>query len=122
MILRYNAFTIAWGLFIMLVTLAPGKDMPYINLWEMMFDKAAHGFVFLVLTLLMVVGFSKQSTSLKLKMEPVKYALLVSILYGLLLESIQGIIPDRSFDVKDILANTAGCFSGILLFYIIYKL
>ena len=123
MFFRYNAFTICWALLIMLLTLSPGESMPRTNLWQELlnFDKAAHFFVFSILVLLMIVGLSKQYTYEKLRRKAVVYSLSASIGYGLLIEAIQYAIPDRSFELADLLANTTGCFIGYGLFYLLYK-
>ncbi|WP_017732052.1 VanZ family protein [Nafulsella turpanensis] len=123
MFLRYNAFTICWALIILLLTLSPGESMPETDLWDelLSFDKVAHFFVFSLLVLLMIVGLTKQYSYELLRRKAVVYSLSVSIGYGLLIEAIQMVIPDRHFELADLLANTTGCFIGFGLFYLLYK-
>ena len=123
MFFRYNAFTICWALLIMLLTLSPGESMPRTNLWQelLSFDKVAHFFVFSILVFLMIVGLSKQYTYEMLRRKAVIYSLSVSVGYGFLIEAIQYTIPDRSFELSDLIANTTGCFIGYGLFYLLYK-
>lgn len=123
MFFRYNIFTICWALVILLLTLSPGESMPKTNLWAelLSFDKVAHFFVFGLLVFLMIVGLSKQYTYEWLRRKAVVCSLSVSIVYGLLIEIMQYAIPDRHFELADLLANTSGCFIGYGLFYLLYK-
>lgn len=124
MFLKYNLSTIIWAIFVLFLTLLPGKQMPDItfSLTELLkFDKVAHFFVFAVLVCLMSIGFAKQNTYATLHFKPVRHALLVSILYGIMIEIMQNYIPDRSFEVNDLIANTLGCGLGVFLFYVIYR-
>jgi VanZ family protein len=122
MFFRYNLFTIIWALLILFLVLMPGKSMPETDIWDMLsFDKLAHMFVFAILTLLMIIGFTKQYTYRTFRFSPVKYALIFSISYGIILESIQMLAPDRALEIYDYMANTIGSFTGYGLFYIIYR-
>jgi VanZ family protein len=122
MFFRYNLFAFSWSLIILMLTLAPGKDMPEVSLWDLLFDKAAHSFVFAILSFLLVVGFIKQGRFHQLKFEPIRYSLIFSIGYGVLIEIVQGFVPGRSLDWKDMLADASGALIGILLFYVVYKI
>ena len=97
--------------------------MPQTSLWEdlLSFDKVVHFFIFSVLVFLMIIGLSKQYSFLVLRKNAVSISLGVGILYGLLIELIQYLIPGRSFEITDILANTLGCFIGLGAFHLIYK-
>ena len=123
MFIRYNVFTFGWLLIVLLLTLTPGESMPRGGLWTnlLSFDKIAHFFVFCILVFLMIIGFSKQYTFEKLRLNAVTYSVVFGILYGLLIEIIQYFIPGRAIEPLDILANTIGCFIGLGIFYLIYK-
>lgn len=122
MILRYNVFTLAWALLILFLTLMPGKNMPDTGIWNFLtFDKFAHFFCFSVLVFLLIIGLTKQHTYMLLRFRAVKYSLMIGIGYGFLVESIQAFVPDRTFELGDLLANTIGCFLGVGVFYLIYK-
>jgi VanZ family protein len=100
----------------------PGKNMPDTNIWNFLtFDKFAHFFVFAVLVFLLTVGYTKQHTYVWLRFNSVKSAQLTGIGYSGLLELAQSLVPDRTFDLTDMLANTIGCFLGSILFYFVYK-
>lgn len=124
MFFRYNLFPIAWTLLIIFLTLFPGQEMPDISIWDMFsFDKFAHIFVFAVLVLLMIVGFSKQYDFTFLKKNPVRYSLLYAFLLAFFIELAQKtIIAGRGFEFMDLLADSIGILLGWLAFFIIYKL
>ncbi len=122
---KYNLPTIIWATFVLFLTLLPGNQMPDItfSLTELLkFDKVAHFFVFAVLVCLMSIGFAKQNTYSTIHFKPVRHALLVSILYGIMIEVLQSYIPERNFEINDLIANTLGCGLGVGLFYIIYRI
>ncbi len=88
----------------------------------MSFDKFAHGFVFCILSFLMIVGFTKQSTFYKLRNNAVIFGLIISITYALFLELGQLLVSGRMVEMLDAIANVLGCLSGYAVFYAIYKL
>ena len=122
MILRYNIFTIAWALLILVLTLTPGHSMPDLSIWDLLsFDRFAHLFVFCVLVFLMTIGFTKQYTFLFLRFNAAKLSFLFSFSFSLFIELLQGVIPGRSAELYDVIANSTGCLTGTLIFYLIYK-
>ncbi len=122
MILRYNLFTIAWALLILGLTLTPGESMPDLSIWDLLsFDSFAHMFVFAILVLFMSIGLTKQYSSLFLRFNARKLSFIISLGLSLLIEILQYFIPGRSGDVFDLVANSVGCLTGSLLFYLIYK-
>ena len=99
----------------------PGQQFPTLgNLFS--FDKLAHLGVFAVLVLLMIVGFTKQYTFLKLQKNAVKYSLIISLCYASILELGQSLIPDRYANIYDMAFNLIGVMIGYIFFLIIYKL
>ena len=123
MFFRYNVFTIIWLLLVLLLTLTPGENMPQTNVWHelLSFDKVAHFFMFATLVFLMIIGLTKQYTFVKLRRDAVVISLSAGVIYGLLIEIIQFLIPGRSFEFSDFAANFFGCFIGYGLFYLVYK-
>lgn len=97
--------------------------MPETSLWSelLSFDKVAHFSVFSILTVLMIVGLTKQYSYLFLRRKAINISLLTGIVYGLLIEIIQQLIPGRHFELADVIANSFGCFIGVGIFYLIYK-
>ncbi len=123
MFLRYNLLTILWAIIILVLVLLPSQNLPKIDEDSLIgFDKLIHISIFLVLVFLMIVGFIKQSIYPVLRYDAVKYALIISIGYSLVLEGGQFFSEGRTVDIYDIIANTVGCTSGFALFYVIYKL
>jgi VanZ family protein len=119
-ILRYNLFTIIWAVVILTLTLATGNthsniDQPYL-------DKVIHGVMFGVLSFLMIVGLKKQHTSSILKLQAVRYTIIICCVYGVIIELIQFMIPGRSMELMDMAANAIGVLFGLFLFELIYKI
>lgn len=122
MFIQYNLFGFSWAAVIMVLTVSPGHEMPKTLDWELLaFDTFSHFFVFGLLTLLLIVGFTKQFAYPKLRTNAVISAIGIGIIYGILIEGIQSMIPGRYFAFVDILANSIGCFTGYLAFFLIYK-
>lgn len=120
MFFRFNLFTFLWAGVILLLILMPGQQMPETG-DLVSFDKLAHLGVFCILSFLMIVGFSKQNAYPKLKRRPIKNALIISMVYGSILELGQSIIPDRYANYYDMTFNLIGVLVGGLLFLLIYK-
>lgn len=105
-----------WAAVIMVVSVIPGADLPSLSIWEP--DKVMHVFVYAVLTFLVFKWLKSFSTPVSLNKKAF-IAVTVCILYGFIIELIQLILPTRSFDLLDELANTIGCLlslTGILVF------
>lgn len=119
MFFRYNLFGMLWALFILVLTLLPGSNMPKTTILS--FDKIAHFGIFCMLFLLLAVGFTKQYTFRPLKKKPVEFAFALSVAYGVVIEIIQIFIPGRSFELLDVVANSIGVGLGLGVFYIIYR-
>lgn len=122
MFLRHNLLGIVWAICIFVLCAMPADDFPNMSFWDLLnFDKVAHATVFAMLTLFLIVGFKKQYTFDWLRENAKKTAIIGSICYGGLLEVLQGtVFAARSMDVLDFIANTAGCFLGLLAFRMIY--
>ncbi len=123
MFFRYNLFAILWILLILLLGLSPGEAMPDTDVWDFLsFDKVAHFFIFAVLSFLLIIGFTKQYSFKFVKYNAQILAIGFSIFYSLLIELGQALIPGRSMEYADLLANCIGALSGWVIFYLIYKL
>lgn len=116
---KYLIGSVIWALFILVLTLTPGKSVPDISLFS--YDKLGHGFVFFVLAFLLISGFY-QSLISSSKHRAASVGVILSVLYGLSLEVAQSMVPDRSMEFYDALANTIGSFLGLAVFYIRIKL
>lgn len=112
-----------WAIIILILVLLPGQQMPDLGGdYLLSIDKLAHGFVFCVLVLLMIIGFSKQFRYPGLRNNAVRYSLSLSIAYAITLEILQFLSTARMVEFFDATANIAGCISGWLFFLAIYKL
>ncbi|WP_337069538.1 VanZ family protein [Pontibacter sp. 13R65] len=112
-----------WAAVILITTLLPNTSAPATSVRELFsFDSFAHIFLFSVLTFLMIVGLRKQYTNTRLRHYAIRYSLLICTLYGIAIELLQEfIIYGRQGDIIDVLSNTIGCLSGIVLFKWIYQ-
>lgn len=124
MFLRYNLYTISWAIIMFLLTIATKGDLPKMDQWDLLsFDKFAHFSQFCILIFLMIIGFHKQHTFRALRYRPIQISLIICLVYALVLEILQLLLASgRSFDFTDALANILGCFGGLLIFYLIYKI
>lgn len=120
MLNKYLIGAIIWAVFILVLTLAPGKSVPDLSIFS--YDKLGHGFIFFVLAFLLISGlYANLKDSVKRK-NAVFVGAIIAAIYGFLIEAVQSIIPDRSMEFYDGLANIVGSFLGLMLFYIRNKL
>jgi VanZ family protein len=106
-----------WAAIILILTLTPGEYVPSTTLFS--YDKLGHGGIFFIQALLLMYSFYKAgSLSMKGSMW---WGFGLTILYGLVIEFIQNLIPGRGMDVIDALANTSGSFLAIVVFYILNR-
>ncbi len=109
-ILKY--LTISYTLLIIILFLAPVPNIkPSFNFFE--FDKLIHILIYIFLVLFWGLYLIESNFSLK-------QILLIIIIFGLIIEILQYILPfGRYFDFVDFIANSVGAIIGafILLFY-----
>ena len=71
------------------------------------------------LTFLLIIGFKKQFSFKKLKNNAIALAAAFSVVYGALIEVLQGMIfVNRSMELADIVANAIGCLIGMVIFFL----
>lgn len=105
-----------WASVIMMLSVIPGADLPSLSIWEP--DKVMHATVYAILSLCAFKAmpfFNPRLSRISRRL----YAVGLCILYGFSIELIQLLLPSRSFDLLDELANTIGCLialAGISLF------
>jgi len=108
---------IGWALLILILTLTPGEYVPSYSLFS--YDKLGHAGIFCIQAVLLIATFTiygRNSTS------SIISGMVISIVYGFIIEGIQGLIPGRSMDMYDALANIAGSFFAPVVFYVLKKL
>jgi VanZ family protein len=100
----------------------PGSSMPGLLFFDIVgFDKIVHFFSFAFMALLMMIGLSKQYSDGCFYFNIFYLTVLSLSGYGILLEFIQGYVPQRTFEWWDAVANVAGVLFGRFMFYIIYQ-
>ncbi len=109
--LKYNTPSILWAVFILVLCLMPGRELPSLTIWE--FDKIGHFGVYLILSMLMVYGWRKQKSFSFLHTKALLKILLITSVYGFAVEVMQELFTtDRHFDMLDALANSTGAVVG----------
>jgi VanZ family protein len=120
MFLKYNFFTILWMAIIFLLTLVTGENKA--NMEYPHFDKVVHLLSFCALSFFMIVGFTKQDRYSLLRFNASRYAVLFSVLYGVVIELVQWVVPNRSLELFDVASDMVGSFLGYYLFVLVYRI
>ncbi len=103
---RYQFPAIAWAGLIFVVSSLPGWDIPVST--PLHFDKAFHAAIFFVFCLLLNRAFLNQSGAPSLSKYHLIISLLIVIAYGASDELHQTLVPGRSPDVYDAIADSLG--------------
>lgn len=111
---------IAWGIFILVATLTPGKSLPSSSLFR--FDKLIHLFIFGTFAWLVLRGLYLRLPNNKSKLSVYLLVGTCTILFGIAIEWMQDFIPDRGADLYDVIANTSGVLLAQVLFYCIHRI
>ena len=102
---------IAWFFLILLLICLPGSDIPTVETWlnDIYFDKWVHTGLFAVLTFLFIYPVTKLSLATAIKKNLAIKIAIAACIWGLTTELIQKyFIPDRSFDMFDLGADSLG--------------
>jgi VanZ family protein len=118
MFFKYTRWSLLWALFILILCAIPGRDLPKVSVLELLnFDKFVHASLFFVLLLLTVRGFSLQTAITALHKSPKIMAFALCVIYGGTIELMQGaFFLERTADLNDFIANSFGCFIGIIIY------
>lgn len=114
-----SSFVIAFSLFLVITILlcTPGSKFPKLG-WQdkIWFDKWVHIFLFMMLVVSWCRYYSfRNSQSVALKKSFLTITIL-SVVYGITMEMIQEyFIPNRSFEIPDIIADTIGAMAGYFI-------
>lgn len=105
------------------LTALPGNEFPDLGYFDLFsFDKFVHAFFFAILSYNIAMGQYKQYRFCSIRYRCAKTAVLISVVYGILLEILQQYVWfDRTGDVLDVLANTIGSILGVMYFKWIFK-
>jgi VanZ family protein len=121
---------IGWGLFIFLLSVIPGKDIPKIESpWDLIkMDKFVHMTLYGILVWQILRGY-RNEVQKKFNATDVKHFLVIGSIvvlgacaYGFTLEVIQeNFCKDRGFEWYDGIANTIGAFVSSVFFYFLHR-
>lgn len=119
--IRYYIPAIMWIILILILCTLPGSALPHVSLFDKLhIDKVVHFFLFGGTVILLAYGLHRQQKHVNI---PALVGLAVAAtLYGLAIEFIQKyFIPNRSFELMDVVADGAGAVVGALIFGLIGK-
>ena len=116
-IFRYKTVAISWLLVMSFLFFLPGSALPKANwLEEIYFDKWVHIGLFAILIFLWRSSFDLDFSNYNLLL------LFSALVYGFLVELIQLYwVPNRSFDLYDVLADMTGSILGLYIWMRAYK-
>lgn len=116
---------IIWLLIVIVLLSLPGSTLPgatWMN--KIQLDKWVHIFLFSMLTIFFCFPIlnAKQKPSTQYFIQYLIIAILTSIIIGIIMEYVQKYyIPDRSFDIWDIVADSVGSIIGGIFSFLRYK-
>ncbi|MFA8341836.1 MAG: VanZ family protein [Rhodothermaceae bacterium] len=103
--------SVYWGI-IFIGTSLPGKSLKYIPQYS---DKLKHFAAYLILTILLYWFYLIKNKKNDLTGKQIRFIIILTGGYGILDELHQLLIPGRSCDVVDWLADLAGIFFGLVI-------
>jgi len=116
-IFKLKPVAIGWLILISILFFLPGSALPKENWFDKIYiDKWVHVGLFAVLIFLWRSSFNWDINSYNLLL------LLAAVLYGFLVEMVQlNWIPNRSFDMYDVLSDASGSIVGLLVWLGVYR-
>lgn len=123
MLWRHFTFTFIWASIILILYGIPGSNLPSVSFWKLLEpDKAVHAGIFLILMCSLTFSVFKQHRYKRLKRNSLRSSALICIVYGTVLELLQGsLFSERFTDVYDILANAIGVLLGIVILKLFFR-
>jgi len=105
---------LTWVIIVTVLLCLPGSALPKENWFDKIWlDKWIHVILFLIMVLLWCKYLSGSEGK---KIRYFRQVAIYFFLYGIVMEFVQKyFIPNRSFDLKDILADGLGCGIGLLI-------
>ncbi len=110
---------IAWFFLTAIAISIPGYDLPKVGPWfeQISFDKLIHTFLFGMLAVLFMYPVAIAALSIKEKTNWFIKVAMATIVWGFTTEIIQKyIIPNRSYDTVDLLADALGAVIAYIFF------
>lgn len=102
-----------WALFIFCLHIIPSEKLPSPPDWGFSVDKLIHFFLFAVLGFLLVRSFKLAKSH---RSRQILFAVIISVSFGFLMETVQILVPGRTYHVVDLIADGTGAVFGCLLF------
>jgi VanZ family protein len=120
--IKYFLPAVFWFLLSFYLLTLPGSAVPKISWFDkIQADKLVHVGMFAILVVLVLLPMQFRSRS-PLLLKTVFAVALVALAYGIAMEFVQEyFVPNRSFDVFDMVADGVGCFSGVLCWKYLLK-
>lgn len=116
-LLKHYWFVFTWGAVIAVLSVLPAnnKDTGWFDLPNL--DKLMHFLFYSILTLLLMIAFTRQSDKKHPFIHSVLHSFIIVLFYGLILEFIQHFFIDsRTGDSLDVVCNMAGfLFAAIII-------
>lgn len=116
----YFAPAVLWGIFILYFSLMPGPDIP--RLLVDLNDKLVHAGIYFLSAGLIYLGFIRYNFNNSVPRVSLVVIIAVCIVFGAAIELLQHyLVPNRTGDWLDFLANSAGSIVCVLLFVLFHK-
>ncbi len=106
-----------WAVIILVLTLTPGKYVPSTTLFS--YDKLGHAGIFCIQALLLMFAINQSERYTEKQARWAGFG--IAVIYGLIIEFIQNLIPGRGMEMLDAVANTTGSFLALGLFIILNR-
>ncbi|MDD3627989.1 MAG: VanZ family protein [bacterium] len=114
----YHLPFILYLILIFVLSSIPGDNLPEVG-FELN-DKFIHAGIYFIAFLLSYLSFANIEKPSFISKNPLALSLIITILYGLSDEFHQALVPNRSAEVYDFLADVGGSMLGMILI-IIYQ-
>jgi VanZ family protein len=111
---------IVWTLLLLIGLLTPGEQLPDVPS-AVGLDKVVHFGLFMVLSFLWARAFIDKKNKRIKKRKFIPNYLVFVLIFAILVEYIQRLVPGRAFDFLDILFNVLGAIAGAILFVYLHK-
>ena len=118
--ISYYTPAVCWGIFISVGTLSPEDEIPVFLI--SLNDKLIHATIYFLASGLIFLGYVRYNLKNQIPLGFLICVLLLCILYGGLIEILQYyLVPGRTGDWNDFIANSTGALISALLFLAIRK-
>jgi len=109
--------SILWAIVLFIISVIPNDNLPKTSIPHI--DLLVHFCSYFLLCCLMIVGVKKEH--IHISYSKLIVCILISVVYGMILEFIQPIVSDRASEFSDFLANFIGASFGAGLMIIYHK-